>query len=204
MTVEQAIKVLDEKGLKISADKRTSTSETIEAGKVVKTSPGSGRTVKKGSSVILYESVGLGAYVMEDFTGKNYVEVKTILEKINNLFVLKEVIAVDDATNVSADQIIKQSPEAGTKLKEGDTVTLYVPDMTATYPDFTTGEYSLSDIQAFCDKYGLTLKEEYVQDDTYEVGSIISQNKAAGSEIITGMTLKIVIAEEVDTTADEG
>lgn len=204
MTVEQAIKVLDEKGLKISADKRTSTSETIEEGKVVKTSPGSGRTVKKGSSVILYESVGLGAYVMEDFTGKNYVEVKTILEKINNLFVLKEVIAVDDATNVSADQIIKQSPEAGTKLKEGDTVTLYVPDMTATYPDFTTGEYSLSDIQAFCDKYGLTLKEEYVQDDTYEVGSIISQNKAAGSEIITGMTLKIVIAEEVDTTADEG
>ncbi len=204
MTVEKAMQVLDEKGLKISADKRTSTSETIEEGKVVKTSPGSGRTVKKGSSVILYESVGLGAYVMEDFTGKNYVEIKTILEKINKLFVIKETIAVEDATNVSADQIIKQEPEAGTKLKEGDTVTLYVPDMTATYPDFTTGEYSLSDIQAFCDKYGLTLKEEYVQDDTYEVGAIISQNKAAGSEIITGMTLKIVIAEEVDTTADEG
>lgn len=204
MTVEKAMQVLDEKGLKISADKRTSTSETIEEGKVVKTSPGSGRTVKKGSSVILYESVGLGAYVMEDFTGKNYVEIKTILEKINKLFVIKETIAVEDATNVSADQIIKQEPEAGTKLKEGDTVTLYVPDMTATYPDFTTGEYSLSDIQAFCDKYGLTLKEEYVQDDTYEVGAIISQNKTAGSEIITGMTLKIVIAEEVDTTADEG
>ena len=103
-----------------------------------------------------------------------------------------------------SDKIVKQDPEAGTKLKEGDTVTLYIPDMTENYPDFTTGDYSLSDIQAFCEKYGLTLKEEYVQDDSYEPGAIISQSRAAGSEIIKGMTLKIVIAEEVDTTADEG
>lgn len=204
MSVEDAISILQEKGLKVSADRRTATSETIEEGKVVKTSPGIGRTVKKGSSVILYESTGLGAYVMEDFTGQNVYEVKAVLEKVNNLFVLVEKTAVDDTTSVSAEKIVKQSPEVGTKLKEGDTVTLYIPDMTETYPDFTTGDYSLSDIQAFCEKYGLTLKEEYVQDDSYEPGAIVSQNREAGSEIIKGMTLKIVIAEEVDTTADEG
>jgi eukaryotic-like serine/threonine-protein kinase len=204
MSVEEAISALQEKGLKVSADRRTATSETIEEGKVVKTSPGIGRTVKKGSSVILYESVGLGAYVMEDFTNQNVYEVKAILEKVDKLFVLVEKIAVENSTSDDADKIIKQDPEAGTKLKEGDTVTLYIPDMTENYPDFTTGDYSLSDIQAFCEKYGLTLKEEYVQDDTYEPGAIISQSRAAGSEIIKGMTLKIVIAEEVDTTADEG
>ena len=204
MSVEEAISTLQEKGLKVSADRRTATSETIEEGKVVKTSPGIGRTVKKGSSVILYESVGLGAYVMEDFTNQNVYEVKAILEKVNKLFVLVEKIAVENPTSDNADKIVKQDPEAGTKLKEGDTVTLYIPDMTENYPDFTTGDYSLSDIQAFCEKYGLTLKEEYVQDDSYEPGAIISQSRAAGSEIIKGMTLKIVIAEEVDTTADEG
>ena len=204
MSVEEAISALQEKGLKVSADRRTATSETIEEGKVVKTSPGIGRTVKKDSSVILYESVGLGAYVMEDFTNQNVYEVKAILEKVNKLFVLVEKIAVENPTSDNADKIVKQDPEAGTKLKEGDTVTLYIPDMTENYPDFTTGDYSLSDIQAFCEKYGLTLKEEYVQDDSYEPGAIISQSRAAGSEIIKGMTLKIVIAEEVDTTADEG
>lgn len=204
MSVEEAISALQEKGLKVSADRRTATSETIEEGKVVKTSPGIGRTVKKDSSVILYESVGLGAYVMEDFTNQNVYEVKAILEKVNKLFVLVEKIAVENPTSDNADKIVKQDPEAGTKLKEGDTVTLYIPDMTENYPDFTTGDYSLSDIQAFCEKYGLTLKEEYVQDDSYETGAIISQSRAAGSEIIKGMTLKIVIAEEVDTTADEG
>ena len=204
MSVEEAISALQEKGLKVSADRRTATSETIEEGKVVKTSPGIGRTVKKDSSVILYESVGLGAYVMEDFTNQNVYEVKAILEKVNKLFVLVEKIAIENPTSDNADKIVKQDPEAGTKLKEGDTVTLYIPDMTENYPDFTTGDYSLSDIQAFCEKYGLTLKEEYVQDDSYEPGAIISQSRAAGSEIIKGMTLKIVIAEEVDTTADEG
>ena len=203
-TIEEAIDILTEQGLKISADRRTATSETIEEGNVVKTSPGIGRTVKKGSTVVIYESAGLGAYVLEDFIGQSYLEVKTILERVNNLFVIKEVIDVEDATNLSDDQIIKQEPEAGTKLKAGDTVTLYVPNMQEYYPDFTLGDYSLSDIQAFCEKYGLTLKEEYVEDDTYEPGSIISQSREAGSEIIKGMSLKITIALEADEEPFEG
>ena len=206
MTVEEAIDLLTVEGLKISADRRTTTSETIEEGNVVKTSPGIGRTVKKGSTIVLYESAGLGAYVLEDFTGQNYLEIKTILEKVNNLFVIKETIDVEDASNLNADQIIKQEPSAGTKVKAGDTVTLFVPNMQEYYPDFTLGDYTLSDIQAFCEKYGLTLKEEYVEDNTYEPGSIISQNREAGSEIIKGMTLKITIAQEAeeDETTIEG
>ena len=195
-TLKEAVSILNEKGLKISAERRTAQSDAVKEGDVVKTDPSAGRTVKKGSTIIIYESTGANNYVMEDFTGQNYVEVRTILEKVNKLFVVIEYEKIDDASKYEAGKIMKQEPEKGTKLKEGDTVTLYLPDISEVYPDFTTGNYSLTDIQAFCDKYGLTLQEVYEQTDEYEPGSIISQNRTPGTDIIRGMALKIVIAEE--------
>ena len=81
---------------------------------------------------------------------------------------------------------------------KGDTITLYIPNISNAYPDFTTGDYSLSDIEAFCDKYGLILDTVYEQNNSYEPGTIFRQNKTPGTEIIRGMTLKIYIAEEED------
>lgn len=68
--------------------------------------------------------------------------------------------------------------------------------MTAIYPDFLEGDYSLTDIQAFADKYGLTLKVEYRESSLFEPGTIIEQSPRATTPVINGMTLKIVISEE--------
>jgi len=202
-TQSEAIQILQKEGLKISAEKRTAESDTVAEGNIVKTDPSAGRTVKSGSSIILYESAGESAITLEDYTGQNYIEVKTILEKINKLFVLIEYEDIDDTSKYETGQIIKTEPAAGTKLKAGDTVTIYIPNMSEEYPDFTSGDYSLSDIQAFCDKYGLTLQERYIQSNDYEPGAIIDQNRKKGSEIIRGMTLIITIAEEEDTEVVE-
>ena len=203
-TLSEAIDILNNAGLKISADRRTTPSDTIKEGDVVKTDPSSGRTVKEGSMVVIYESAGESTITLEDYTGKNYIEVRTILEKVNNLFVIVDYEKVEEASKYEAGQIIKTKPEAGEKVKAGDTVTLYVPDISESYPDFTDGTYSLSDLEAFCEKYGLTLSLEYVQTSEYEPGAIIRQNRTAGTEIIRGMTLKITIAEEEDNTITEG
>lgn len=162
-TVDEAVDILTKMGLKISAENKTVTSDTIEKGKVVKTSPNKGRTVKEGSEVVIYESSGAGTITLEDYTGKNYIEVKTILEQINKLFVIQKTEEVGNESNYEKDEIIKQEPAAGTEVKEGDTITLYVPDIVDSYPDFTKGNYSLTDIQAFCDKYKLKLEVEYNQ-----------------------------------------
>jgi serine/threonine-protein kinase len=195
-TISEATSILNAKGLKISAETKTASSDTVSEGDVVKTDPAAGRTVKSGSTIIIYESSGENSYTMEDFTGQNYIEVKTILEKVNNLFVVIEYEDVSDTSEYETGIIIKQEPEVGSKLKAGDTVTLYLPNISEVYPDFTSGDYSLSDIQAFCDKYGLTLQEQYSPDNSYEPGTIIKQNRTAGSEIIRGMTLTITITEE--------
>ena len=148
---------------------------------------------------MIYESTGESTITLEDYTGQNYIEVRTILEKVNNLFVVIDYVDVEDSSKVEVGEIIKTEPAAGEKVKAGDTITIYIPDISNTYPDFTSGDYSLSDIEAFCEKYGLNLQTEYIQTSEYEPGSIIKQNKTAGTDIIRGMTIKITIAEEEDT-----
>ena len=202
-SLTEAINILNESGLKISAERRTSPSDTVKEGDVVKTDPSAGRTVKTGSTIIIYESVGENSYTMEDFTGQDYVAVKAILEKVNKLFVVIDYEKVEDSSKYEAGKIVRQEPEVGTKLKEGDTVTLFVPDISEVYPDFTAGNYTLTDIQAFCEKYGLTLQEVYESTSEYEPGAIISQSRSAGTEIIRGMTLRITIAEEEDVEITE-
>lgn len=196
LTLKDAESLLIKNNLVVEATIRDIHSDTIEEGKIVKSDPLAGRTVKEGKSIILYQSIGEGKYEVEDFKGRNYIEVKTILEQIHKLFVVVVEEEVDDTTIYKVGEIIRQEPEVGEKLSEGDRVTLYIPDMTAIYPDFLEGDYSLTDIQAFADKYGLTLKVEYRESSLFEPGTIIEQSPRATTPVINGMTLKIVISEE--------
>ncbi len=199
MSIVDAEKKLEEKGFNVLSETKEVTSDSIEEGLVVKTSPQAGRTVKKGSSITLYVSVGEGGYVLEDIIGKNYIEQKAILEKMYNLYV--EVIEdeIEDPTSQEQGVILKTEPEAGTLLKEGDTIKLHIPDTSIVYPDFTSGDYSLKDIETFADKYKLNLLVEYIETEDYEPGTIYEQSKEAGSTVVEGATLKIFISSEVES-----
>ena len=197
LSVEEAEIELQNKGFKISAETKDATSDTVEKGNVVKTSPASGRTVKEGSTITLYVSIGEGGYELEDFTGKNYLEVKGYLENTYKLYV--EIIEdeVDDPTKAGTGEIIKTEPEKGAILKEGDTIKVHIPDSSILYPDFTNGEYSLKDIENFANKYGLNLVVEYTETNEYEIGKIYKQSREAGSVVTKNAELKIYIASEV-------
>ena len=113
-----------------------------------------------------------------------------------NLYV--EVIEeeIDDINKYEQGEIISTVPEAGTVLKEGDTIELHIPDTSILYPDFTSGEYSLQDIEDFAEKYSIILKVEYIETSEYEVGTIYEQSIAAGTVVNANSTLTIYIAEE--------
>ena len=197
MSVIDAENELIEAGFNVSTETKDATSDEVEEGNVVKTSPPYGSTRKEGATITLYISVGEGGYILEDLTGKNYLEQKAILEKMYNLYV--EIIEdeLDDINKYEKGTIISTEPNAGTLLKEGDTIKLHIPDTSILYPDFTTGEYSLRDIENFATKYGIELLVEYTETDEYEVGTIYSQSKQAGSVVVEGASLKIYIASEI-------
>lgn len=197
LTVVDAEKKLIKAGFEIAEETLTKSSDLIESGLVVETKPKAGSIRKKGTIVTIFESTGINSYIVEDFTNKNVIEIRTTLEKINKLNVIVEKKDVEDIADLSVNDIIDQSPKAGTEVKEGDTIYLYVANITEEYPDFTTGSYSLEDIEAFSAKYGLDLQINYVESDEYEPGAIMSQSRTPGTTIISGITFSINIAQEV-------
>lgn len=197
MSVLDAETELKSKGFNVAADTKDATSSDIPVGNVVKTSPQAGRTVKEGSQITLYVSTGEGGYTVEDLKDKNYLEVKGYLENTYKLYVEIKEDEVSNPSEAGTGKIIKTEPEAGAVLKEGETIILHIPDSSIQYPDFTTGEYSLKDIEEWANKYKIELLVEYTETDDYAVGTIYKQSREAGSVAVEGASLKIYIASEV-------
>ena len=152
MTIQKAETTLKDKGFEVALQVEQVSGEKITAGLIVKTSPAIGRKVKKGTTITLYESLGNTIYEMEDFTGKNYIEIQTILRTKYNLNVTVEKIDVEDKEDLDKQAIIKQEPIAGTKMAKGGKVILYIPNIVDTYPNFVEEAWTLEEIQNFCDE----------------------------------------------------
>ena len=135
MSVLDAEKELKKEGFKVATDIIKVVSNDIDEDLVVKTDPEAGRTVKKGTEITLYQSLGRVQLELDDYTGRNYVTIKADLE-VSNINVVIEKIEVSNPADYKDGQIVDQSPKAGKSVKEGDTVTLFIPDIVSNYPDF--------------------------------------------------------------------
>lgn len=200
-STEEAIKELESAGLIVDDEVLEINSSTVDEGLVVKTNPLAGRTVKTGTSIKIYVSLGAKGITIEDYKGKNVLEVKGALEAHGiNVIIEKEEVESKDAKE---DLIIKQSPEAGTELVEGNTVTLYIPDIKILYPDFTDGTYTEKSIREFCEKYNVILTVEYDENTNYPEGTIIHQTRDAGTPVTGNATFGITVARDKQEVAEE-
>ena len=193
LTVSKATEKLENLGFVVKSSIKLVESDTVEKGRIVKTDPAIGKKQKKGTKVTLYKSSGKATYTLEDYTGKNYIEVQTILETKYKLIVTIEKKDVDNS-DYDEQEIIGQSLAAKSEVKEGDSITLYIPNLVDKFPDMVALGYSYDDVTAFAKKYGLELKTEYVEITQYSENKVISQSRIAGTEIVKGTTLTVEIA----------
>ena len=203
MTVIDAENELKKNGFEVELETVKEESEKIEKGKVIKTDPQAGRTIKKGSSITLYESLGKETYTVEDYTGSNYIEIQTLLKSVYGLEVTVEKKDVDTSKEYNEQEIVDQSVKAGTVLGKGDSITLYIPNILEGYPNMVEEEWTIDDVEAFCTKYNVTLKIDYKETSDYEEGTLISQSRSPKTPIVSGTTLKIVVAKKVEVVNDD-
>ena len=198
LDISEAINVLQNEGFKIADQQKEQASDEIEKGKVVKTNPVAGVKKTKGSEVTLYISTGNEGFTMEDFTGKNYYTVYGTLTAYG-ILVIPEKRDVSD-TNVDASSILDQSVKAGEKVAKGDTVILYIPNVTTKYPDFTSGDYTKEQIEQFCSQYSINCKFKEVSEASgnYKSGDIIAQSRQSGTQVTSGASLTITIYVKED------
>ncbi len=204
-TCEKKLQAL---GLEVNTKIKTESSSEIDKNRVTRTDPEEGRSVKPGTVVTIYKSAGEEVYEIEDYTGKNYIEVQTILERNYGLNVTVEKKEPTDSDKEYDEQeIIGQSLAAGSEVKKGDSIILYIPDIVDKFPDMNAEGWSIEDVEAFCDKYNLVLEKKYQASTKDAPGKIISQSRAPGSPIYEGRTLTVTIATEPEpasnTTTDK-
>ena len=215
MTVVKAIETLQEEGFTVSPKQIEKSSTVIDEGKVISTSPSGGTKHKKGYEITLYVSTGSKAVEVEDYTGKNYLEVKGKLEAYGiNVIIEKKEMEVDSDEDYETNIIMDQSVKKGENLSKGDNITLYIPDIKNLYPDFTDGTYSVSDIIDFANEYKLKLKFIDKDSKTISITSenaneyadykILTQNRAAGTKVTenASFTIKIDVSSSSEGGSD--
>lgn len=215
MTVVKAIETLQEEGFTVSPKQIEKSSTVIDEGKIISTSPSGGTKHKKGYEITLYVSTGSKSVEVEDYTGKNYLEVKGKLEAYGiNVIIEKKEMEVDSDEDYETNIIMDQSIKKGEHLSKGDNITLYIPDIKNLYPNFTDGTYSVSDIIDFANEYKLKLKFIDKDSKTISITSenaseyadykIITQNRAAGTKVTenASFTIKIDVSSSSEGGSD--
>lgn len=215
MTVVKAIETLQEEGFTVSPKQIEKSSTVIDEGKIISTSPSGGTKHKKGYEITLYVSTGSKSVEVEDYTGKNYLEVKGKLEAYGiNVIIEKKEMEVDSDEDYETNIIMDQSVKKGEHLSKGDNITLYIPDIKNLYPDFTDGTYSVSDIIDFANEYKLKLKFIDKDSKTISITSenaneyadykIITQNRAVGTKVTenASFTIKIDVSSSSGSSSD--
>lgn len=201
---EKAIKELEKLGFKYTIESKES--DTVAEGLVIRTNPKAGSTRKKGDTITIIESLGGEYHYLEDYTGKDYTEIKAKLELIGvNVNIEKKDVENKDEYKGKEQNIIDQKPiynkDEKKVLEKGDTVTLYIPNIVNEYPDMIAENWSLSDVMSFAEEYkinvsvldknGTIIPNDKLND--FLSASIIEQSRPPKDTIIEGITLKVKI-----------
>ena len=127
-TLEEAKKEFKAAGLALNIIYEEN--DFYDSGKVIRTSPAAGRMVDKNTVVDVFVSSGFKKYIIEDYTGKNYIEVKTELEITYKMQVIIE--KKNTIEEYDSNKIIGQSIAPGTEVDISEsnptTIVLYIPN----------------------------------------------------------------------------
>ncbi len=205
LTLEEAIDKIEKEGLKYTT--KSEESATVEDGKVIRTEPRAGSTKTQGSTVTIVESSGKEFLVLEDYTDKNYYEIKAKLE-LKGIKVEMKTKSVENASEYKGkeeliiDQEPKYNPDEEVKLYENDSVILYIPEVDV-YPNMVEEKWTLSQVKDFAKEYNLTLDITYKETTDVEENIILEQGREPGDPIYDGYTLRITVSKKPEEPKDK-
>jgi eukaryotic-like serine/threonine-protein kinase len=192
MELDEAIAEIEALGLQVD-EEIESTHEEIEEGKVIKTNPEEGSTVKEDSPISIYFSIGKEKFELSDYTNRYYDDVIHLLDNQD----FKDIKITEVFDDSDKGTILSQKPESGEEVVPEDTILEFEvskgPEKII-LRDLT--QSNTKGAQDYVDSVGLTLDStEEKFDDTVPAGNIISQSPPPGTEMKKGETVSVVISK---------
>ena len=127
---------------------------------------------------------------MENYVNKIGEVAKKELEELG----FKNIILKPIESELEEGVVVRQSVDVGTIVEKEQEITLFVSNgkFKISVPNFT--RLTLDEVEAWAKQYKIIVKHTYVCDDTFEEGTIISQNPGYGVNIQNKSTIEVVIS----------
>ncbi len=193
LTQEEAITKLKEAGFKYKVENIAS--KDVEVGKVAKQNPAGSTLYSINKTVTIQVSKGLEEVAIVNVVDLSEKEAKNKLTTQGFVVEVKQEFDNDKAVG----KVLNQNPAAGTKLLPGNTVTITVSkgkELTnINMPNLIGKTQSSAEETLNSNKLilgSITNKET----SDYPPGQVISQSVKAGSSVMQGTAIDIVIAKE--------
>ncbi len=178
-------------------------SEEVEVDIVMEQSLEEGTVLESDDTLQLTLSLGpdeKALFELPDFTGKKKAEIEEWFNKYHFTAVTYTYEAVEDAS-IEKDTFISMTPEAGNEVLRTDAIEVKLVTDEITVPDLAT--MSREDIQAWGDKWGVTISFEEEESEMLQDGAIASVSAANGAIVKRGDTIVVKIAKYVDRPTDQ-
>ena len=189
-TLEEAETILEDLQLQVG-EVIEEPSEEIEEGHVTRSNPGAGTKVDLDSEIDLFVSTGSDLFSLEDFTGRNYEEVRAILTEIGFTVESREVSHND----IESGQIVSQDLSPGQEVKPEDTTITF---------DVSTGPegFAFRDLTGYTrvgvDDYiadnNLNLTVDYQSSDQMEEGLVVDQSPEPGTTLFENDSVTVIFS----------
>lgn len=182
----------------------TEPSETVEKDLVIRQTPEAGKSLaekQEGIEIALVVSSGIDTVEIPETYNHDYRDAANDLRRLG--FTVEYEFEEDDS--VTENFVIRSEPEAGSRLAEGETVTLYVsggPEMKlCQVPELR--DKTREEAEELLAQAGLTLGEVTTESSSkYEYGKVMSQGIRAGKEVHEGEPVDLVISKGPAETSD--
>ncbi|MEW5592220.1 Stk1 family PASTA domain-containing Ser/Thr kinase [Peribacillus frigoritolerans] len=167
--------------------------EEVEAGLVIKTNPKEGKTVKEGAVIDIYQSVGKETISLSSYEGRDYSDVKSLLEKMG----FKNISVTEKYDDNAPGTIIDQSPSGATEVVPSETELELTVSKGADLLSLKnlTG-FNEAGLNDYSSESGIKVEiEEEIYDDSVAEGLVISQSPEPATKVEKGSTVKVVISK---------
>lgn len=179
--------------LRLGVNVQKGSSDDVPEGQVYDQSPAAGVKTDVHTQVTIYISTGKETFKLDDVTGMDYDQAQSQLENDG----LKVSLEFEYSDSVDKNEVIRTSPEAGSQVAEGDTVTIVASKgketKYVTVP-YVIG-YDLDTAISMIKDAGLTYdgkSSDY--SDSVPEGEVMNQSIGSGQSVEEGTSITLTVS----------
>lgn len=187
-TKEQARKILTDMGFEVKVE--LNVNESVDAGDVYAQDPEAGTKLREGNTVTISVSAGVGESKVPDVKGLSINDASLKLEEAGFTAVPKE----EESDTIEKDKVTHTKPKAGTKVKRGSNVEVYISLGPSTKTVLNVVGLDSTTAAAQLGQEDFQVITEQEASDTVPVGKVIRTNPVANTTVARNATVTIYVS----------